>query len=48
MSKGLQYAFHLIDKNLCKTTDELINILKPYANEIKEIGGFSNVQMPKL
>jgi hypothetical protein len=41
MSKGLQYAFYLIDKNKKLQTEELIKILKPYESEIAKLGGFS-------
>lgn len=41
MSKGLSYAFYLIDKNSKLPTDKLLGILKPYNEEIKFLGGFS-------
>ena len=45
MSKGLQYAFYLIDKNHKLPTDKLLNILKPYKKELEVL---VNVQVSKL
>jgi hypothetical protein len=48
MSKGLQYAIYLIEKNYQKSTDELEEILKPYKNELCYLGGILNVQVSKM
>jgi hypothetical protein len=48
MSKGLQYALYLTDKNIKLPADKLIEILKPYESELAKLGGFGYVQMPTL
>jgi hypothetical protein len=37
MSKGLKFAFHLIDKNINLPTNKLIQVLKPYTSELEAI-----------
>ncbi|MEG6613727.1 hypothetical protein V6C42_12805 [Pseudoclostridium thermosuccinogenes] len=39
MSKGLRFALYLVQKNLDKPTDKLIEILKPYKKELERLAG---------
>jgi hypothetical protein len=37
MSKGLKYAFYLIDKNINLPAENLLEILKPYKKELEAL-----------
>lgn len=37
MSKGLKFAFYLIDKNINLPTDKLLEILKSYIKELEAL-----------
>lgn len=37
MSKGLKFAVYLVQMNLGRSTEELIEVLKPYKKELEAI-----------